>query len=101
MHSADDMVIKRNEVKTEISNSIQNFIRETLESKEITQGLVISNLALTDFQFSEEFNLAIENKVKSEQEALKAVNEKVKTIVEAQAHAEEIMIRANAHTCPR
>ena len=95
-YPADDLVIKRVSVKSEIKEAIDMFISDTLESKGIAEGLSISNLAVTNFQFSDDFNIAIENKVKAEQEALKALNDKQKTIVDAEASAEEMMIRANA-----
>ena len=42
-------------------------------------------MAITDFDFSDEFNRAIEEKVKAEQEALKAKNEKLRRVTQAEA----------------
>ncbi len=48
-------------------------------------ALQIANVAITDFEFSEEFNRAIELKVKAEQEALQALNEKTKRVTQAES----------------
>ena len=56
----------------------------------------IANVAITDFDFSEEFNKAIELKVKAEQEALQAKNEKLRRVTQAEAAAEERKLAAAA-----
>ena len=60
------------------------FIDKTLKDKDLEPLIKISNIAITDFRFSPEFNRAIEMKVKAEQEALQAKNEKVKRITQAE-----------------
>merc|ERR1712127_1127827 len=90
------MVVKRKQVKLEIGQNIDAFITETLTSKNIRKGISISNLAVTDFKFSDDFNESIEDKVKAEQDALRALNEKTRIIIQAEASAQEMMIRANA-----
>jgi regulator of protease activity HflC (stomatin/prohibitin superfamily) len=66
-------------------------------------GIEVTALNIIDFQFSEEFNLAIEAKVKAEQESLTQKNvlarkeyEAKQIIVTAQAQAEAIKIQAQA-----
>ncbi|MEC8821972.1 MAG: hypothetical protein VYA08_13845, partial [Pseudomonadota bacterium] len=52
--------------------------------------------AITDFDFSAEFNRAIEEKVRAEQEALKAKNENLKRVTQAEAAAAEKTLAADA-----
>lgn len=74
--SATDLVQKRQQVK----DRIEELITSRLEPI----GIVVDTMNITDFQFSKEFNVAIEAKVKAEQEALRA-GEELETIkIEAQ-----------------
>lgn len=96
-YTAEQLVTKRAEVKVEIQEAINKFISVTLAEKEIsTNALKIANVAITDFDFSEEFNRAIELKVKAEQEALQAKNEKIRRVTQAEAAAEEKKLAAGA-----
>lgn len=96
LYTAEELVTKRMEIKTNIYDSILNFIDDSLQEKNLTGLIIPSNLALTDFQFSKEFNQAIEEKVRAEQEALKAKNEKEKRITQAEAEARERELKADA-----
>ena len=49
-----------------------------------------------DFKFSDEFNKAIEMKVKTEQQALQAENEKKRRITQAEAQKMEMQLNADA-----
>jgi regulator of protease activity HflC (stomatin/prohibitin superfamily) len=95
-YTAEELVTKRNLVKLKIQAAIQGYINATLEKKKINEGIEIANVAITDFNFSDEFNRAIEMKVKAEQEALQAKNEKIKRITEAEASAAEQELAADA-----
>ena len=96
-YTAEQLVTKRAEVKVEIQEAINNFISITLDEKGIsTNALRIANIAITDFDFSDEFNKAIELKVKAEQEALQALNEKIRRVTQAEAAAEEKKLAASA-----
>ncbi|MCY4379654.1 MAG: prohibitin family protein [Candidatus Dadabacteria bacterium] len=96
-YTAEELVTKRAEVKVEIQEAINTFISITLRDKEISpNALRIANVAITDFDFSEEFNKAIELKVKAEQEALQALNEKIRRVTQAEAAAEEQKLAASA-----
>jgi len=53
-------------------------------------------VAITDFDFSAEFNKAIEQKVRAEQEALKASNDKIRRVTQAEASAAERNLAADA-----
>ncbi len=94
--SAEQLVTKRAEVKILIQQAINNFINITLKEKGVVNSLRIANVAITDFEFSAEFNKAIELKVRAEQEALQAENEKTKRVTQAEAAAAEIELAAGA-----
>lgn len=52
--------------------------------------------AVTNFDFSHEFNVSIESKVKAEQDALRAENEKRTKVTQAEAAAKEATLAADA-----
>ena len=75
-YTATDLVQKRQVVK----DSIEALISERLSPL----GVRLDTLNITDFAFSQEFNNAIEAKVKAEQEALRSKQELEKVKVVAQ-----------------
>ena len=96
-YTAEELVTKRAEVKVEIQDAINKFIDITLREKGIARNAIkIANVAITDFDFSDEFNKAIELKVKAEQEALQAKNEKIRRVTQAEAAADEKKLQADA-----
>jgi regulator of protease activity HflC (stomatin/prohibitin superfamily) len=95
-YTAEQLVTQRADVKREIHEAISAFIKETLKQKEISAAVMLANTAITDFKFSAEFNKAIEMKVRTEQEALQAENEKKKLVTEAEAKAEQVKLAAAA-----
>ncbi len=96
LYTAEQLITKRDEVKNRIQAQINSFLNETLQEKELIGSLTIANIAITDFDFSAEFNRAIEEKVRAEQEALKAKNEKLKRVTQAEAAAAEKTLAADA-----
>jgi len=94
--TAENLITQRHLVKAGIIENINIFINHTLKAKDIDSGIVVANVAITDFSFSSEFNNAIEMKVKAEQEALQAENEKNTTITRAEAAAETVKINSDA-----
>lgn len=94
--TAEELVTKRETVKLQIQEALENFINNTLEEKDLTGAVQVANLAITDFNFSDEFNMAIEAKVKAEQEALQARNEKIRRTTQAEAAAAERKLAADA-----
>jgi len=96
LYTAEELITKRDEVKTMIQQKISSFLNESTEEKNLSGLLVIANVAITDFDFSSEFNRAIEEKVRAEQEALKATNEKDRRVTQAEAQAEEQRLIADA-----
>ena len=95
-YTAEQLVTQRAEVKLQIQEAINNFIDITLKEKGVNNSLRIANVAITDFDFSDEFNRAIELKVKAEQEALQALNEKTRRVTQAEAAAAEKELAADA-----
>lgn len=94
--TAEELVTKRELVKQQIQQTLENFINRTLEQKDIANAVAIANVAITDFDFSSEFNRAIEAKVQAEQQALQARNEKIKRVTQAEAAAAERQLSADA-----
>ncbi len=95
-YTAEELVTRRAEVKNQIQLAIQDFIDTTLAQKGVIGAVSLANVAITDFDFSSEFNRAIEEKVRAEQEALKAINEKLRRVTQAEAAAAERTLAADA-----
>ena len=93
-YTADELITKR----AEVSELIQERLAERL-----SLYAVVETVSITNFEFSESFNRAIEAKVTAEQDALAAKNkleqtkyEAEQTLVKAKAEAESIRIQAAA-----
>lgn len=93
-YTAEQLITKRAEVSTAIQTNLSN---------RLTQYAVVESVAITNFEFSESFNQAIEAKVTAEQNALAAKNkldqvqyEAQQTVATAQAEAESIRIKGEA-----
>lgn len=95
-YTAEELVTRRDVVKQQVTDAIKSYIAHTLQEKNLTGTLQVANVAITDFDFSKEFNQSIEAKVRTEQEALKAKNEKQRRITEAEAAAREKELAADA-----
>lgn len=95
-YSAEQLIKQRVKVKTEIDATIHEFINHALENKQIPNAVHIDSVAITNFDFSNEFNASIEAKVKAEQDSLRAENEKKKRVTEAEASAREQTLAAEA-----
>lgn len=95
-YTAENIIKYRDQVKQQIYNNIKSIVEQTLASDNLQDLIQFSNVAIRDFTFSAEFNNAIEKKVKTEQEALQALNEKKKQLVEAEAQAEQKEILSDA-----
>lgn len=94
--TAEELVTKRELVKQQIQQALVAYINGTLKEKGLENALVVANVAITDFNFSAEFNRAIEAKVQAEQQALQAKNEKLKRVTQAEALASEKTLAADA-----
>lgn len=95
-YTAEELITKRAEVKQKITDGIQTYISTTFSKRGLDNNIHIDNVAITDFDFSHEFNMSIESKVKAEQEALKAENEKKKKITDAEATARELELKGDS-----
>lgn len=84
-YTAEELVTKRDAVKDEVVTALTAFINTTLEKKGLSNAILIANVAITDFRFSDEFNHSIEMKVKAEQQAHQAENELKRRRTEAEA----------------
>ena len=94
--TAEELVTKREVVKMQIQQALEAFLNATLKEKGVEGAIVIANIAITDFDFSAEFNRAIEAKVKAEQEALQAKNVKIMVVTQAEAAAARSQLEADA-----
>jgi regulator of protease activity HflC (stomatin/prohibitin superfamily) len=75
-YTAEELISKREALKTQV----RNYLRDRLAPF----GIMVVELSITDFQFSSEFNKAIESKQTAEQHALRAKRDLDRIRVEAQ-----------------
>ncbi|MFC1907734.1 prohibitin family protein [Chloroflexota bacterium] len=85
---AEDLILKREEVKGEITQNLSNRLLE--------RGIVTETVSITNFKFSETFTAAIEAKVSAEQAVLEATNKLARVKVEAQQREAEAKGEADA-----
>lgn len=90
--TAEELVQKRTEVKTQIEEMLEVRLKE--------KYLRVDAVSITDFNFSAEFNAAIEAKQQAEQMALKSIRdlERIKTeseqkVAQARAQAEALRLQ--------
>ncbi len=87
-YTAEHLITQRNTVGEEI--------KEMLDSKVSEYGIQIEKFNIINFDFSSEFNAAIEQKQVAEQNKLRAQTEKEQKIIEAEAEAEKVKLAAEA-----
>lgn len=75
-YTAEELITKRNEVSIESMKELDNKVKK--------YGIIIDNFNITNFNFSEEFNKAIEEKQVAEQKVLTAKQELERAKVEAE-----------------
>jgi regulator of protease activity HflC (stomatin/prohibitin superfamily) len=75
-YTAEELITKREALKTEV----RNYLKDRLAPF----GILVVELSITDFEFSQEFNKAIESKQTAEQHALRAKRDLDRIRVEAQ-----------------
>ena len=88
LYTAEESVTNR--------NMISEGLVEGLNNKLNGDGLYITDVNIINFEFSEAFITAIEEKQVAQQQLLKAETDKQKAITNAQADAEAIRIKAEA-----
>jgi len=93
--NAEQLITERSAAKQEIE--------DLLSTRLAKYGIIVEAVSITDFDFSEQFNAAIESKVTAEQLALKAKNdlERIKVeaeqqVVMAQGEADATIAKATA-----
>ncbi len=87
-YTAEELISKREGLKTEV----RNFLKDRLAPF----GINVVELSITDFEFSAEFNHAIESKQTAEQLALKAKRDLDRIKVEAQQKIASAQAEAEA-----
>jgi regulator of protease activity HflC (stomatin/prohibitin superfamily) len=87
--TAEELITRRPEVSA--------AIRDILEERLKTRGVIVESVSITDFDFSNEFSKAIEAKQVAEQDALRAQNE----LRRAQIEAQQVVAQAEANAKAR
>lgn len=87
-YTAEELITKRSSVSTEI--------KELLSLKVKDYGIIIDNFNVVDFNFSQEFNKAIESKQTAEQLALKAKRDLDRIKIEAEQKVTQAKAEAEA-----
>lgn len=87
-YTAEELISKRTQVSQEI--------KETLESKVNEYGIVIEKFNIVNFDFSDEFNAAIEAKQVAEQNLIKTKTEQEQAVIVAESEAKRKVIAAQA-----
>lgn len=108
-YQAEDLIQKRPEVKEKVASELKKAIEGSLEAKGLAGAIVINMIAITDFDFSKEFNDSVDNKVEAEQRAQQAESEALqkatlarasgdvqKKLADAKAYETEVLSKARA-----
>lgn len=100
LYTAEELITKRDLVKEKILNDLKGRLS--------VYNIVVRDVLITNFGFSQQFNVAIEGKVKAEQDALKAKNdlqrvqfEADQKVATAEAEAKSIRLQSDAANNPR
>lgn len=93
--TAEELVTERETVKGKIEEQIKSYVRDALTQKGLAGAIEIGNVAITHFDFSSDFNNSIEAKVKAEQDALRAENEKKQKVTQAEADRDSQKAKAD------
>jgi prohibitin 2 len=95
-YTAEQLITERIKVKAQIVAGITAYVNDTLRAKKIEGLAGIANVGISDFDFDDGFNKSIEQKVRMQQDALRAEIEKTKRITDAEAKNAEIKLAADA-----
>lgn len=88
LYTAEELITKREEIKGKIQDSLIERLRN--------ENIIVIALNITDFQFSQSFNLAIEEKQTAEQHALKARRDLERIRIEAEQRITQAKAEAEA-----
>lgn len=96
---ADDLIQKRPEVKEKVVRELHKAIETALAEKGLAGAITIDMVAITDFDFSKDFNDSIDAKVEAEQRALQAESEALQkaTIARAAGDVQKKLATARAY----
>lgn len=94
-YTAEELITKRKQVKTEVEAELKTYINTALKERGLEGALSIGLIAITDFKFSDEYNKSIELKVKAAQDALRAESEKKQRITEAEGLRDALKAKAD------
>lgn len=86
--SAEDLITRREDVKLQLQSALYERL--------ITRSIVVEDISITNFDFSESFNQAIEQKVTAEQLKLKAERDLERIRIEAEQVSAKAEGEANA-----
>src|SRR3990170_8221914 len=87
-YNAEDLILKRETVKSEIQENLSNRLLE--------RGIITETVSITEFKFSTTFIAAIESKVAAEQAVREATNKLQRVKVEAEQREAEAKGEASA-----
>lgn len=87
-YTAEELVTKRDVVKQEMKSGLKDRLSPSF--------IVVDDLSITNFDFSEQFNRAIEDKQTAVQNALKAKNELETVKIEAEKRVSQATAEATA-----
>jgi regulator of protease activity HflC (stomatin/prohibitin superfamily) len=88
--TAEQLVTEREAVKIKIEAQVKNYVASALLGRHLPGAIEIGEVAITHFDFSRDFNSSIEQKVKAEQDALRAENEKKQKVTQAEAERDSV-----------
>lgn len=96
-YTAEELITQRAKVSQQIEEDLNTFISKSC-NREGLDGLIrLDNVAIEDFQFSPQFDQSIEEKQIAEQQALRAIEEKNRTITQAEAQKEKVRLESEAN----
>ncbi len=95
-YTAEQLVTKRDEVRTKMAEVIQNNINKTLARRGVQGAMRIDNVAINDIEFSPAFNASVEARVQATNLVVKAENNKVGIITEAEGLKRNKILEADA-----
>ena len=95
-YTAEELISKRSQVSLDIYEDLKQFVDKSCKEDNLEGLIRIDNVAIEDFKFSAQFDQSIEAKVTAEQEALRAKEEKLRTITEAEAQKEKVRLESEA-----
>ncbi len=95
-YTAEQLVTKRDEVRTKMAEVIQANINKTLSRRNVQGAMRIDNVAINDIGFSPAFNASVEARVQATNLVVKAENTKVGSITEAEGMKRNKIVGADA-----